>query len=145
VQLPQRGAFPTMRAMGSSALAIAILDDEEAFRRALSRLLRAHDHHVFAYETAEALLGDVKRRKFDCLLLDLDMPGMSGLDVLAELTRDAHSPPIIAITGNDDPDFAQRALELGALACQRKPVGAAVLLDAIARACTGLGPAGTVP
>ena len=134
-----------MRAMGSPALAIAILDDEEAFRRALSRLLRAHDHHVFAYDTGEALLGAVRARRFDCLLLDLNMPGMSGFDVLAELGRNPASPPVIAITGNDDPDFAERALGLGAFACQRKPVGAAALLETIRRACAGLRPAGVTP
>ncbi|MFO1313972.1 MAG: response regulator [Burkholderiales bacterium] len=128
--------------MGPPALAIAILDDEEAFRRALSRLLRAHDHHVFPYATGESLLRDLERRTFDCVLLDLHMPGLSGFDVLAEFARNAGSPPIIAITGHDDPDIAQRALGLGAFACQRKPVGAAALLEAIGRACAGLRPAG---
>ena len=131
--------------MGSPVFTIAILDDEEALRRALSRLLRAHDHHVVAYESGAALLGDLRRRKFDCLLLDLHMPGMSGFDVLAALARDAASPPVIAITGHDDPDFARRALVLGAFACQRKPVGAAALLEAIGRACAGLRPASAVP
>jgi len=145
VELPPRGAAATMRVMGPPALAIAILDDEEAFRRALSRLLRAHDHHAFAYDTGEALLRDVRMRKFDCLLLDLDMPGMSGFDVLAELARNPASPPAIAITGNDDPDSAQRALALGAFACQRKPMGAASLLETIGRACAGLRPAGVAP
>ena len=129
-----------MRAMTSPVFAIALLDDEEAYRRALSRLLRAHDHDVFAYDSGEALLRDVARRKFDCLLLDLHMPGMSGFDVLAALGRDPASPPAIAITGHDDPDFARRALALGAFACQRKPVGATTLLEAIARACCRLRP-----
>lgn len=124
-----------MRAMGSPVLAIAILDDEEAFRRALSRLLRAHDHLTFAYDSGESLLRDLEGRTFDCLLLDLNMPGMSGFDVLAALARNPGSPPVIAITGHDDPDFARRALELGAFACRRKPVGAAELLNTIGRAC----------
>jgi FixJ family two-component response regulator len=131
-----------MHAMGSSVFAIAILDDEAAFRHALSRLLRAHDHHVFAYETGAPLLGDLRRRRFDCLLLDLHMPEMSGFDVLAELRRDPASPPIIAITGHDDPDFVRRALALGAFACQNKPVRAAMLLEAIGRACISGGAAG---
>lgn len=134
-----------MRAMGPPALAIAILDDEEGFRRALSRLLRAHDHRVFAYDSGDALLRDLQRLRFDCLLLDLHMPGMTGFDVLAALGRDPGSPPVIAITGHDDSDFAQRALGLGAFACQRKPVGAATLLETIGRACAGLRPAGAAP
>ncbi|MCC7215932.1 MAG: response regulator [Burkholderiales bacterium] len=131
--------------MGSPAYAIAILDDEEGFRRALSRLLRAHDHHVSAYESGEALLRDLEFRRFDCLLLDLHMPGVSGFDVLAALGCDPASPPAIAITGHDDPDFARRALALGAFACQRKPVGAATLLESIARACSGLRPPSLAP
>ncbi len=134
-----------MRTMGSPVLAIAILDDEEAFRRALSRLLRAHDHHVFVYDAGAALLGDLRRRSFDCLLLDLHMPGTSGFDVLAAIGHDPAAPPVITITGHDDPDFERRALALGAFACRRKPVGAADLLATIGRACASRGPAGAAP
>ena len=134
-----------MRAMSSPVFAIAVLDDEEQYRRALARLLRAHDHQVFAFECGGALLAEIHRRRFDCVLLDLHMPGMSGFDVLSALHGDSAAPPVIAITGHDDPDFARRALVLGAFACQRKPVTASTLLATIERACVPRAPVAVAP
>jgi len=113
---------------------IAILDDEEDFRRALSRLLKAHGYEVVSVATGEALLDEIAQRRIDCVLLDLHMPGMSGFDVLAALQREEHSPPVIAVTARDDPEFERRALALHAFECQRKPVGALKLIAAIERA-----------
>jgi len=114
---------------------IAILDDEEDFRRALARLLKAHGYAVVSFASGEELIAESLQSKFDCVLLDLHMPGMSGFDVLAELRRRPTSPPVIIITGHDDTEFVERALELNAFDCQRKPVGAPALLAAIERAC----------
>jgi FixJ family two-component response regulator len=113
---------------------IAILDDEENYRLALSRLLKAHGYEVATFATGEALIAGASRQRFECVLLDLYMPGMTGFDVLAELRRDAGAPPVIVITAHDDPDLIRQALALNAFECQQKPVGAPALLDAIRRA-----------
>jgi FixJ family two-component response regulator len=116
-------------------LLIAILDDEEPFRRALARLLKAHGYDVATFATGEQMLDEATRCRFDCVLLDLRMPGMSGFDVLTELQRNPASPPVIVVTGHDDPEFVRRALALNAFECQQKPVAAPTLLGTIKRAC----------
>jgi len=113
---------------------IAVLDDEENYRRALSRLLRAHGYEVETFATGEGLLAGTLVERFDCVLLDLYMPGMSGFDVLAELKLEPQAPPVIVITAHDDADHVRRALALDAFECQHKPVGAPRLIDAIERA-----------
>lgn len=113
---------------------IAVLDDEESYRRALSRLLSAHGYAVETFATGEGLLASAVAERFDCVLLDLYMPGMSGFDVLAELKLESDPPPVIVVTAHDDADHARRALALDAFECQCKPVGAQRLIDAIERA-----------
>lgn len=113
---------------------IAVLDDEKKFRVALTRLLQAHGHVVAGFATGEQLIAETQHRRFDCVLLDLHMPGMSGFDVLAALQRHPAPPPVIVITAHDDPDPSSRALALNAFECHRKPIGAPTLLGAIDRA-----------
>lgn len=120
--------------MSRDAALIAILDDEEAFRRALSRLLKTNGFEVATFATGAQLVREVRKRKFDCILLDLYMPGMTGIDVLAELRWNAEAPPTIVITAHDDPDLLKRVLALNAFECQCKPISEATLLDAIDRA-----------
>lgn len=120
--------------MDPPAPVIAILDDEEKLRLALARLLKAHGCKVASFASGEELLAAIEQKHFDCVLLDLFMPGMSGFDVLAAMRARAGSPPVIVITAHDEPELVSRALLLNALECQRKPIGAPALLDAIGRA-----------
>jgi FixJ family two-component response regulator len=114
---------------------IAILDDEEHFRRAVARLLKACGYEVLGFAGgAEFLLG-VSVRSVDCVLVDLDLPGMTGFEVLAQLRGMPDAPAAIVVTGRDDPGYARRARALGAFDYQLKPIGAPALLDAIRRAC----------
>ena len=121
--------------MGPAKRVIAILDDEDRYRRALTRLLTAHGYDVAGFSLGEELLAELALRAFDCVLLDLHMPGMTGFDVLAGLQGRPRQPPVIVITAHDDPDFAKRALDLDAFDFQLKPVASPVLLNAIERAC----------
>ena len=120
--------------MGQRIPLIAILDDEEKFRLALTRLLKAHGYEVATFATGEELVAEITLRRFDCVLLDLYMPGMTGFEVLSALQGDPASPPVIVITAHDDPDVVKRALALNAFECQQKPVKAPRLLDSIERA-----------
>lgn len=128
-------AAPHTGRMGQGHRAIAILDDEEHFRRALSRLLQAHGYDVASFSAGEELIAGLARQPFDCVLLDLHMPGMTGFDVLARLRDQPAPPPVIVITAHDDPDFVQKAIDLNAFECQLKPLASPVLLGAIERAC----------
>ena len=130
-----RLAAPQTARMKQGNRVIAILDDEEHYRRALSRLLRAHGYEVASFSTGEELVAEVAQRAFDCVLLDLHMPGMTGFDVLARLRGQPTPPPVIVITAHDDPDFAKKAFDLDAFEYQLKPVASPVLLGAIERAC----------
>ena len=118
----------------SVAPLIGIVDDEEPFRRALARLLEAHDFRTAGFASGPEFLAEAGRRRFDCLLLDLVMPGLSGLDVLAALDGHPHAPPAIVISGLDDPELFQRARSMKAFECHSKPIGEAQLLGAIERA-----------
>lgn len=113
---------------------IAILDDEDAYRRALSRLLRAHGYRVEDFSTGEALVARTLQTGVACALIDLYMPGMSGFDVLEALRRNPRAPPVIVITAHDDPDSMRRAAALNAFECRAKPIAAAALVDLIERA-----------
>jgi len=128
-------AAPHTAGMEPGSRVIAILDDEEHYRRALSRLLTAHGYDVASFSAGEDLLAEVAQRAFDCVLLDLHMPGMTGFDVLARLRGKPAPPPVIVITAHDDPGFLQKALDLDAFECQSKPVTSPALLGAIERAC----------
>jgi CheY-like chemotaxis protein len=121
--------------MAQSNRVIAILDDEEHYRRALSRLLKAHGYDVASFSAGEELIAELAQRAFDCVLLDLHMPGMTGFEVLARLQGQPTSPPVIVITAHDDPEFERKAFDLDAFGYQLKPVASPVLLGAIERAC----------
>jgi FixJ family two-component response regulator len=110
---------------------IAIVDDEPRMRVALSRLLRARGYSVMSFEDGAALLDAPKNHPFACILLDLHMPGINGFAVLEKLATSETHPPVIVITGHDQPGNAERAQRLGARAYLAKPVDEAPLLHAI--------------
>ena len=119
--------------MGDAPL-IGILDDEEHFRRALTRLLQAHQYRIMDFASGPEFLAESGRRRFDCILLDLAMPGMSGFEVLEVLRGDPAAPPAIVITGIDDREVRQRARDLTAFECLTKPVPDTILVGTIERA-----------
>lgn len=122
--------------MSPAARLIAILDDQPDFRRALARLLKSYGYETAPFASGQALLGAVSSCRFDCILLDLHMPGLNGFDVLSALRARSHAPPVIVITGQDDPDSVRRAMALEAFDCHKKPVRAPELIKAIERACS---------
>jgi len=128
--------------MSSSGPAvIAVLDDEPGFRQALSRLLRSHDLKVQTFATAGEFFAAIRGQSFACLLLDLHMPGHTGLDVLADLKSRGQPVPVIMITGHDQPGSAATARELGAAYYLLKPLDETALLDALRHVSPGLLPA----
>ena len=115
---------------------IAVLDDEPQMRKALGRLLRLHGYEVALFENGQSLIGALAQGSLDCILLDLHMPGLNGFGVLHFLAGQPSRPPVIVITGHDEPGNAARATELGASDYLLKPVDEIPLLEAITRSLT---------
>jgi CheY-like chemotaxis protein len=110
---------------------IAIVDDEEPVRKALKRLLRASGLEAESYASGKDFLESRAERQPDCVVLDLHMPGMSGLEVLRELRAGRASPPAVMITAYDEPATREQCLAAGAAAYLRKPLDERLLLNAI--------------
>jgi FixJ family two-component response regulator len=114
-----------------SATCVALVDDEAPVRVALGRLLRLGGHEVSAFASGEEFLESLPARLPECVLLDVHMPGMTGLQVQARLRAMGLALPVIFITASDDAEIARRALEAGGLLVLHKPFSNELLLDAV--------------
>ena len=112
-------------------LRISVVDDDESVRKALGRLLSSLDYQAETFDSGRAFLDSLADRCPDFLVLDLHMPGLSGLDVLQQLTRTVVPVRVIVITAYDEPETQTQCLAAGALAYLRKPLDEQVLLGAI--------------
>jgi FixJ family two-component response regulator len=110
---------------------IHVVDDDPSIRKALERLLKATGHSVEAFASAEDFLERLGGRAIDCLVLDLRLTGMSGLELQDRLALEGWRVPIIFITAHDDPQIHEQAMRSGAACFLRKPFDEASLLDAI--------------
>ena len=111
---------------------VAVVDDDESVRKALQRLLRASGLEVDIFASAQDFLASLPHATPpDCLVLDLQMPGTSGLDLQRQLVRAGPQLPVVVITGHDEPGMQARCLAAGASAYLRKPLEAGTLLCAI--------------
>jgi two-component system response regulator FixJ len=113
---------------------IHIVDDEEAIRRSASFMLKTSGFSVATYESGAAFLREVKHVEPGCILLDVRMPEMDGLEVQQVLLDRGIAMPVIILTGHGDISIAVRAMKAGAVEFIEKPFEKAVLLDAIAAA-----------
>src|SRR4029077_21166837 len=115
----------------SAAPLISIVDHDETLRNSLSNLIRSLGFCTQGFSSAEAFLKSSQRHDTACLILDVRMPGMSGLDLQRQLVA-AHSRiPIVFITSHGDDDARARALEAGAVDFLYKPFREEALLKAI--------------
>ena len=113
---------------------VAIVDDDESACRALGRLLRAEGIQAVGYLSAEAFLADAKRPLFDCLVLDIELGGMSGIDLHRQLNASGSSTPVIYVTAHDEPETREAAQAAGCAAYFRKTSPGGEVLQAIRRA-----------
>lgn len=119
---------------GPSKGIVHVVDDDRAFRTAIGRLLSAAGYEPYLYgSAAEYLEADVTRGPA-CVILDLRMPGPSGLDLQGALARRQHPHPVIFLSGHGDIPSTVRAMRAGALDFLTKPVPTPTLIDAITRA-----------
>ena len=135
-----------MQSTTSPPACVAIVDDDANLCRSVGRLLRAAGIQAVAYPSAEAFLADTERPHFDCLLLDIHLERMSGLDLSRRLAAMGDAAPIIFITADDDPALQTEATAGGCAAFFRKNAPGQSVLQAI-RQAAGLdeGPAMEFP
>ena len=117
--------------MAESSHWIAIVDDDPSVLKALSRLLRTQACHSKTYESAQAFLAALPGGLPECLIVDWQMPEMSGLDLLEHLRRSGIQVPTIIISAHGDGGARQRCIFAGALAFLAKPLQDTELLAAI--------------
>ena len=113
---------------------VFVVDDDEAMRESLKYLIESVGHQVQTFSSANAFLESSYPGRSGCLLLDVRMPGMSGLELQDRLINDQIALPIIIITGHGDVPMAVRAMQSGAFDFIEKPFNHQLLLDSIHRA-----------
>jgi FixJ family two-component response regulator len=119
------------RGMENRRSFVAVVDDEESVRRALIRLLRAANMDAEAFASGEAFLSSLDKFRPDCVVLDLQMPGLTGRDVQKRLISMQINLPVILITAHDDMVMQQQSLSDGAANYLRKPLRGDVLVRSI--------------
>jgi FixJ family two-component response regulator len=116
--------------MSESSL-IAVVDDDEAIREATESLIRSVGFRAVVFPSAEDFLRSNHLQDTACLIVDVRMPGMSGLELQRQLASANYSMPIIFITAHGDEEARARALRAGAVAFLGKPFSDEVLLRAV--------------
>jgi len=110
---------------------VAIVDDDDLMRSALQGLLKAVGLPAQAFASAEEFLKSGQQREAGCLITDIRMPGMSGLELQAKLNAEACRIPIIFITAHGDEKMRMRALRAGAVEFMAKPFDDEALLESV--------------
>jgi FixJ family two-component response regulator len=110
---------------------VFVVEDDESMREAIESLLCVAGFSAVVYESAEALLAEKNNDRPLCVISDINLPAMSGLDLLTELRRRSWHPPVIIITAYDSASTRREAERLGAAAFLAKPFPSLALLTAI--------------
>jgi FixJ family two-component response regulator len=110
---------------------VAVVDDDEAFRAALQRLLKSAGLSVQSFASAEDFLKSGQQHETGCLVADIRMPGMSGLDLQAKLNAENCPIPTIFITAHGDEKMRLQAMRGGAVKFLGKPFDGAILLESV--------------
>lgn len=116
---------------------ISVVDDDESIRRTTTFLIESFGFRAAAFESAESFLKSAQLHETLCLLVDVQMPGMNGLQLQSELAATGCAIPIIFITAFDNKDIRQQAIRAGAVAFLGKPFNDEELLQAIHLALPG--------
>ena len=113
---------------------VHVVDDDASFRKAISRLLKVSGYEIAEYESATSFLRAIDNAKPGCIVLDVKMPTVGGLQLQNELSKLSQNWPIIFMTGHGDIPTSVRAIKAGAEDFLSKPVSKQTLLEAIERA-----------
>ena len=122
-----------------ATVTVHVVDDDDAVRDSMCVLLESYGATVEPYSSAHAFLERANTEDDGaCLLLDLNMPGMSGIALLGELKKGGDLLPVVAMTGRCDASVRTKVTEAGALTLLEKPIDDEELVSAIARAVAGI-------
>jgi len=130
-----------MTALGSAvgtdphARVIVVVDDTPAIRESMQRLFGAVGHQVYSFESGDAFLAAEVPADADLVLLDLQMPGLDGMEVLRALRQRPSIPPVVVLTGHGDVPLAVEAIKMGAADFVEKPCKPEELLELLERVC----------
>ena len=117
--------------MQQETFTVFIVDDDESVRRALLRLLKSAAIKALTFASAEDFLALTAGRIQGCLVLDIRLPGMNGLDLQEHLISQGINCKVIYMTAHDNPRWRDRAMKMGTVAFLNKPFHDQALLDAI--------------
>ena len=118
----------------SRKFAIAVIDDDESFRLALVGSLRSLDYDARGFASVEEFIAGSGDKSSDCVITDLHMPGMSGLDLIRQLKAGGSTLPAIMVTGRPEPGLEAKAAAGGAVCLLRKPFETDSLIDCLEKA-----------
>jgi FixJ family two-component response regulator len=119
---------------------VAVVDDDASVCRSLSRLFRAAGMQPISYSSAEEFRADAKQPRFDCLVLDVQLPGMSGIGLRNQLAAEGVATPVLFVTAHDDPDAREEAMAGPTVGYFRKTDAGSEILDAIRRVVSPRAP-----
>jgi FixJ family two-component response regulator len=117
--------------LSEEGFTVFVVDDDDSICKALKRLLRANGYAVKTFASAEDFLLSCPVHKEGCLVLDICLPGISGLDLYERFSLSNADYPVIFITAHDNPQWQKKAMDLDAAAYLQKPFDGQALLDAI--------------
>ena len=120
--------------MAAQPTVVIVVDDNAGFLKGVARLLAHSGIESRTFASAEALLESGSAKTATCLLLDINLGGISGIELQRRLAASGSNRPVIFMTGNDDGATRNDAVNAGCTAYLRKPFARDVLLDAIAKA-----------
>ena len=121
----------------STGSVISVVDDDASVRAATSKFLRSHGYTVQAYSSAEDFLRSGPLNDTSCVIADVQMPGMSGLELLTTMRAQGHGAPFIFITAFPDETTRARALQAGAICFLPKPFAGPTLINCVGVALEG--------
>lgn len=110
---------------------VVVVDDDKTMLKSLERLLNASGFDTEVFCSAEAFLARADAREANCLVLDIHLGGMSGIELRRRLTQSGSTVPVIFMTAFDDESTHEKAVEAGCIACLHKPFPARSLIGAI--------------
>lgn len=122
----------------SESRLVHIVDDDESVRRSVGFMLKTSGHSVKSFSSGSELLKEAKKLEPGCILLDIRMPGMDGLEVQQELQKLGVTLPVIIMTGHGDIPLSVRAMKAGAIDFIEKPFEKAVLIASVDEAFSTL-------
>jgi FixJ family two-component response regulator len=120
--------------MSSHKGIVAVVDDDPGVRRAIGTLLSAFGYAAYYFESAEAFLKTAADSRANCLVIDIQLGDVSGIDLVQRLAEAGLKFPVVFMTAVDDNKIMSQVTELGCIACLRKPFSADQLIEALVKA-----------